>query len=324
MTVHPQFAQAVQQGDWRKQLALILESKVNQHATKDKIVSDETISKRSDVLFGAFRDLRKAGFKIHDVRSFKMRHVEALIAIWRERKHSASTCQIKLSVLRQFCDWIDKPGMIGPTLTLMPEMKRDQSAKEDKSWEAAIDIEDAMQRIKDIDRRIYVQARMMRAFGLRQKEAICFQLKLCVSDEGGSIQLYKGTKGGRARVIPIDTPFKRQALDEAIALIRTPKEALGEPGKTLEQNLRRFKYVFERVGLTKAESGVSSHGLRHAYANDRLEMFTGAQSPVRGGKGLDDVPHDQLQFAQLKVAEELGHSRTEVTTCYSGKMPRAK
>lgn len=39
--------------------------------------------------------------------------------------------------------------------------------------------------------------------------------------------------------------------------------------------------------LTKAAIGATFHGLRHDYANDRLEDLSGVTSPVRGGLCID-------------------------------------
>ena len=62
--------------------------------------------------------------------------------------------------------------------------------------------------------------------------------------------------------------------------------------------------------------GITSHGLRHGYANDRYEQIAGQPSPVRGGTASD---RDTDLAARLEVAEELGHSRESVTTHYLGR-----
>jgi integrase len=68
-------------------------------------------------------------------------------------------------------------------------------------------------------------------------------------------------------------------------------------------------------GISRKD-GITSHGLRHGYANDRYQQLTGEASPVRGGQMPD---RDTDRAARLEVAEELGHSRESVTTHYLGR-----
>jgi integrase len=81
---------------------------------------------------------------------------------------------------------------------------------------------------------------------------------------------------------------------------------------TKTQALRRFTYVLERFGITKAQLGVTAHGLRHEFANRRLEHL-GVVSPVRDG-AEGQQPGQEEAAAKLIVSEELGHSRLDVTT----------
>ena len=43
------------------------------------------------------------------------------------------------------------------------------------------------------------------------------------------LELKRGTKGGRARWVPIDTPEKRAALEEAKQFVRSETGHLGDP-----------------------------------------------------------------------------------------------
>jgi integrase len=73
--------------------------------------------------------------------------------------------------------------------------------------------------------------------------------------------------------------------------------------------------VVRSCGITRRD-GITSHGLRHEYANTRYQELTGADSPVRGGGGVE---RGIDQAARHVVAEELGHSRESVTTHYLGR-----
>jgi hypothetical protein len=84
----------------------------------------------------------------------------------------------------------------------------------------------------------------------------------------------------------------------------------------LDQDLNRFNYILDKCGLNRATLNLTSHGLRHEYANDRVEVLTGEESPVRSGA----APKDPERFQQMReiVTEELGHSRTSITAAYHG------
>ena len=125
-----------------------------------------------------------------------------------------------------------------------------------------------------------------------------------------------GDAGSRLRCIPIDMTAKREALDAAKAMVGSDSQFLADPSRTLVQNLNRLANVMKKFGVTHEALGVTPHGLRHEYAGDRYEALAGVASPVRGGASTDSATDDG---ARLQVAEELGHSRTQVTCAYLGQ-----
>ena len=93
---------------------------------------------------------------------------------------------------------------------------------------------------------------------------------------------------------------------------------LRKPGKCLEQALGRFNYIVgQRFGITKKNMGVTSHGLRHSFAEMPYTLVTGTNTPVSGGdpKDVDRQTHVEASFASAKA---LGHSRVDVTRSYYG------
>jgi integrase len=116
-------------------------------------------------------------------------------------------------------------------------------------------------------------------------------------------------------VVPIDTPEKRALVDRAKTLAASKLASTSDPAKTLAQVKNHYYHVLRACGITRAD-GVTGHGLRHGYANDRYREIAGADSPVRGGQ---PPGRDTDQAARLEVAEELGHSRESVTTHYLGR-----
>ena len=176
--------------------------------------------------------------------------------------------------------------------------KRTCVAQEDKSWIAhGIVPAEKFAEIRAYDVRAACWLLMCLVFGARLKEVLMLrphlaevdgQLLLIADFRAGKCEIYlelmRGTKGGRVRWVAIDTLEKRAALEEAKRLVKSETGHLGDPTKDLAQNIRRFKYVCEKFGITKALLGVTAHGLRHQYAAERYEKFSGTPAPVRGGE----------------------------------------
>ena len=93
-----------------------------------------------------------------------------------------------------------------------------------------------------------------------------------------------------------------------------PGHYVGRPGFTSLQNQARFYYVIRKFGISKADLGVVSHGLRHQYANDHFEADAGGPSPVRGGTSRPEGNKP----ARKRVSRVLGHNRERASTGYLG------
>src|SRR5579862_165706 len=193
--------------------------------------------------------------------------------------------------MRTFCEWIHHPGMVlplehyvsGPALA-----KRSCVAHDDKSWIAhGIAPEEKLAQIRAYDARAACWLDLCLVFGARLKETIMLRPHLAERDGQmlltadfrtrnceTYLELKRGTKGGRLRWVPIDTPAKRTALEGAKSFVRSETGHLGDPMKSLAQNIRRLKYVCEKLGITKADLGITAHGLRHQYAAERYEKFS--------------------------------------------------
>lgn len=307
--------------DWKRELQNIIDSHNDRHALKSKCVAFKTMHERANFLFAFFTELRR-----NDERNYKVlpdglrnRHVQFMVSRWVRRGLAPGTIQLYLSYLRVFAGWIGKEGMV-----LEPnaygvdpvQVRRTYSAEADRSWAAAgVNAGELVARVAEADVFVGGQLAVSLAFGLRVKEAIMFQPFRAVTPDGAYIRLLRGTKGGRERLVPIDTDAKRAALDLARRVAISDDGHLEDPRRSLKQSRTRFYTVLERFGVTKRQLGVTAHGLRHQYANDRYEDFAGAPSPVRGGERLD---REVDRGARLQVAEELGHARENITTAYLG------
>jgi integrase len=117
----------------------------------------------------------------------------------------------------------------------------------------------------------------------------------------------RGTKGGRLRLVPIDTSAKRDSLDAAKALVRSEAAFLADPARTLVQNLNRLTNVMKKFGVTQEVLGVTPHGLRHEYA-DRTSVRR-CPPPVRGGGATDRASDDRTAAGHRSSdTEKTGHS----------------
>ncbi len=312
---------------WRDELTQIVAYFNPRHALKDKDVSYKTREDRKEFYFAFFRELRSNGDARMKVRPRNLgnRQIAFMVRRWVARGLEPGTIQLYLSYLRTFATWIGRPGMVLQADKYIADprrIERSYAAAADKSWSAHGVIPDAkIAEVSAFDRYVGCQLLMALRFNMRVKEAV-----MCMphaAEVDGRLEIKRGTKGGRQRFVPIDTPGKRAALEAARRLVADRNANLGRPGRTLEQNLERFRYVMRKFGIIKANLGVTAHGLRHEYANDRYQQFAGVPSPVRGGPPIE---RDADRTARLRLAEELGHSREAISSAYIGarlRRPRA-
>jgi integrase len=193
--------------------------------------------------------------------------------------------------------------------------RRTSINKEDKSWTAmGVDVASRIEDVRRIDPRVAVQLDLGDAFGLRPEEQR--QLRPHLADRGTFLAVNWGTKGGRDRVVGIETLEQREVLNRAKAFAATLEASMCDPQLTLRQAKGHYYRVMAKCGITKEASNITAYGLRHAKSSDRYKAITGVDSPVRGGGQVDPVVD---RHARRIIAEELGHSRTDITTFYIGR-----
>jgi len=329
---------------WKRELQSIIDRFNPLHARYPKGVSHKTQEDRAYFLFYAFRLLRirPGKFKKLRPRNIGERHITYLVEYWVREGKAPGTLQAYLSILRTFCNWLDKPGMVKKAEAYVSDpafVARCYTAAQDKAWTAhGILPEEKIAEVKAFDLRVGVQLLLQHHFALRVKEAIMLRPRLAEVDGHVMLTSYthtykdvqayvaltamaikRGTKGGRLRHVPIDTPGKRAALEEAKQLAEHEAAHLGSADKSLAQNLRRFYYVMERCGITQAQLGITAHGQRHQYAGDLYEKVSGTPAPVRAG---DRVDRQIDRAGRLLVAQHLGHAREGITGAYLGGIRR--
>jgi hypothetical protein len=214
-------------------------------------------------------------------------------------------------------------------------VKRVYAAKEDHSWAShGVIPADLIDRAWQLCPYTACQLWVAIAFALRPKEARMIRphwaerdgyLMVTTIDDDARyekcLEVKRGTKGGRLRWIPIDTPEKRAALEAAKRLVTDKNGHLGVPGRSLAWNRRHFYTICEKLGLTRKQLGVTPYGARHQYAGDRYEKAAGEPPPIRGGRAID---REVDKAARLKLARDLGHSRESITGAYLGAVLKSK
>jgi site-specific recombinase XerC len=260
------------------------------------------------MLFG--EQLWQAGFRHMRATDLKGRHVNCLLALWREQALSPATLRNRLSVVRWWAEKVDRVGVVAGSNASYGIPQRQTTARVSKARALPAD-----QLMRIADPYVRMSLELQRAFGLRREESI--KLRPHQADQGDRLVLQGSwTKGGRPREMPIQTAVQREVLDRAKALVPTTTGALIPPDKRYVEQLRRYEHWTTRVGLSKM------HGLRHAYAQDRFLALTGFPCPAAGGPARAALTAAQREAdadARLLISAELGHGREAITAVYLGR-----
>lgn len=157
--------------------------------------------------------------------------------------------------------------------------------------------------------------RLCRELGLRSEEASLLHVKTALrhAAEKGEIIVTLGTKGGRARSVPITTERQVEAL-------RAAREAVGKDICLIpkDKNYAQWREGAMRHARDCAKScgATGLHDFRAAYACARYEALTGKAAPAVAGSRQVEKPVDKA--ARLTISHELGHGRIDVTVAYLG------
>ena len=285
-------------------------------------VSGGTIRTRRELLHTIVNDLRASGQKLKTLRNLKPRHVERLVEFWRESGISPGTMGTRLAVLRLLATWIGKSQIVGPTDTyLTPEEIEARGRPEARSWEGeGIAIEELIARVASEDPDVGWVLVLCHGFGLRLTEAMLLNPRFT---DGNTLQVWRGTKNGRARSVVLDALGKKLLLQFAHWL--GAREALVPDERSLASFKSHYYYVLRKHGITRKRLGVTTHGLRHGWAQRLVAELT-AKVDVAG----PEPSHRNQTTVKMKgvvlrkipagvasaVSSGLGHGRTQVTYTY--------
>lgn len=253
------------------------------------------------------KQLRKLGFRQMHATSLKPKHVEALLNRWRAEGLSAGTQKNRMAFIRWWAEKVNKSGVVPPENAELAIPDRVFVTNENK----ARSLDDRLSRITDVY--VLMSLRLQALFGMRREESVKFRPSY--ADRGDHLA-FKGswTKGGRPRIVPINTPEQRALLDEAHRLAGAG--SLIPAHKSYIQQRDTYDGQCKTAGLHRM------HGLRHQYAQARYEALTGWKAPAAGGpstKMLTSEQHLQDRHARQIISYELGHERLQVTAIYLGR-----
>lgn len=282
---------------------------------------------RARTYYQAFNQLYKeCGCKIAHVDKFRTKHMRMLVNLWFKQEKSIGTINNRISHFRTLCRWIGKNGMLNKLEDFVDDprmLKRTIVANEDKGWLAkGIDPRRKIDEVFSVDPRVGYQIELQWAFGFRAKEAWLFRPR--VDDKGTYLEVVKGPKGGRPRVVPVETEHQRQLIIEAAAVANLMNGSLIPRDKTLKQWKKYFYRVLRSCGIGRAAGlNITAHGLRHEYANYVYQMETGAESMIRAialGHNIVQLDRETERKGRMEVAHRLGHSREYIAGSYVGRI----
>jgi integrase len=279
-------------------------------------LSIKTQELRMTAICKSFEELRENGFALQSPYTLKTKHIQFLVNYWVAAGQSGGTIENKLTYFRAVAAWMGKSNLVGALDEYVDRKEnglvRSYIALEDKSWEAH-DV-DAVAKIDEIARTdpyVAIQLKLQAAFGLRVEESFMLRPVEAVRDPR-TLSVTRGTKGGRAREVPIE--WKLDVLVEAARLSNGLTGSTMPADRTKAQWRDHYYHVLAMHGVSKSDIGVTSHGLRHQFLQQMYERITGVPAPV---KQIAERPtREAHQEAMKRVVEAAGHSRATKANAY--------
>ena len=296
------------------------------NALKEEGYSYQSVASMSD-RFNQFAAHMKGEYGIKDMRSVERSHVLEYAQHIQGRVNagelSVSTAHNYISAVNKVLEIArgDRELHVGAVRDAGLD-RRDNICKESKSSTP----EQHQNAVNSVSGRLGVMIELQRSLGLRFEESAKIDAKQAVKEalNKQQVTIVKGTKGGRSRTVPI-TKIEQVEKLKAAAGYQQNNQSLIPAHQSYAQ--------FRKECYKQVEQNHKFHSGRHAYAQQRYETLTGAQSPVVAGVAhgrehqgylaakLNITAAEAVRLdkaARLIIAKELGHSRTSVTNNYLG------
>lgn len=261
------------------------------------------------------KQLYAMGFKKLRALDLGGRHVNRLIALWKEQGRSVGTMKNRMGSLRWWAAAVGRSHVMARTNDAygIPSRPITQESR-------AVELTDDL--LQAIDgpfcERIRVSLQLQRYIGLRIEESLKIRPTHAIGrDEHGVIVRLdlRGSwcKSGRTRSILIDDDRQREILEAAARIAGIG--SMIPSHLSYIQYLKKMQYRCDKAGLHHR------HGLRHRYAQMRYLALTGSLPPNCEGP-LETWARDDR--ARHIISNELGHGRKNVTAAYLGPSVRYK
>ncbi|HEY4126687.1 MAG TPA: hypothetical protein VGN70_01430 [Gammaproteobacteria bacterium] len=225
-----------------------------------------------------------------------------------------------IAAFRCLYGWMDKSKALKTNEELLPKHYHRQPthAQRDPTWSGnGIHLPAVLTQLEGQPLWVPAALELIGAFGLRRAESLLIDLHL--ADRGFYLVIYIGSKGGRWRCAPIDEPRKRALLDRLKGIFPAGQALIGSLHEISKDSAKqKFSRVLrEVVGISKEESGCTSHGLRAEYLCILYEKLTGEKAPIQGGA---PVAPRRDRAARAILARVSGHTRRHISRYYIGKV----
>jgi site-specific recombinase XerC len=323
-------------GDPHRQLNMLLRA-VNIPAAfgRERVISDKTLTDYGKELHRAIALCKACRVPIQNLTELRRKHVVAFCRYWEKQGLADKTINKYVSTLRRFLELIGKRGAIPEGHEWYQVLQQHGVAagthgcslipKFPKGWrDQGLDPLAIIGEIETEDQLVACQLLMQLLFGLRVNESC--QIVPEDSDKGDHLMVWRGTKGGKERVVKFSTNAERRSQQRTVLELakelasKNDKRCLGDPGQSLRSMKNRMTYLVRKHGIRRTGLGVTMHGLRHQFACDLFSELTGLPAPVL--REVDPSEYGEkaevVRAAVLEVARQMGHERGEIVYAYIG------
>jgi integrase len=297
-----------------------------------------------DIFNGAKRFIsvwvRAQGIRLNDYRDFSRKHLIAGLREMEEIGYADGYIANVLSNLRRLYNGIGKLGVVPEGKELEALMIANGLEPVGRSYVATfykgpralgIDEDSLIAEITEYDPVVGLGFELFRDFGLRLQEMIGLQPVVCWKPQGEVLSVFRNTKGGKHREVPLfNDPVRRarqiNLMERAIKMAGERGSPKGEllRGLSLGQAVERVRYVARKFGVTKTGLGIVPHSFRHGFACDLFTDRCGLAAPVLGTvpAATYEEKREAVDAARLVVTRALGHERMSITGAYTGSVAR--
>ncbi len=275
--------------------------------------------------------IRGLGYGVQRWRNISNKHVGNAVQKWQDEGLQVATIKEYLSGVRYVCRIYGNNRIASDNIEFGVGRRvmvdnRDKALPQEVFDRVVTDLKNSNNRD---DHRIAAQLQLERYLSLRVEEACKFNARQALLDDG-RVFIQHGTKGGRERMINDITAQGMEAIRYARSI--SGRGNLIPSNHSLKTWIQKYYRVIRANGISKKACGASSHGNRHAYAQERYEAITGFKASCKF-KDKNDFRVNAAKIAGKKwrklnqdarqiIKAELGHGpdRDDVVSQYLGSI----